>query len=231
MGSNYYQLLEIPTSADAKTIKLAYRKLAKTFHPDLNPNDPAAEAHFKRINEAYKVLSDPVRRNNYDLFHVIREPKFTTADVKRTFFGSYVKTKDSDPKTSSSKKAHRSVYSNVFVENEKQKPRSVYKLPTISWRKLPFWHYVILSILILLILLLPKADQLIVKASFAFILVYVFVSSLWVESMALSAHKKNSLASLVEISLIHVFAGLVSILLSMPLLFLIWFVVDMIPYF
>ena len=63
---DYYVLLGVPKTADEKEIKKAYRKLARRYHPDVNPNDKAAEAKFKEINEAYEVLSDKEKRRRYD---------------------------------------------------------------------------------------------------------------------------------------------------------------------
>ncbi len=68
MAKDYYAQLEVSRSADAKEIKTAYRKLARKFHPDVNPNDKAAEARFKEISEAYEVLSDPDKRKLYDQY-------------------------------------------------------------------------------------------------------------------------------------------------------------------
>jgi curved DNA-binding protein len=65
---DYYQILGVPRDADAETIRKAYRKLAKKYHPDANPNDKAAEARFKEINEANAVLSDADKRAKYDRF-------------------------------------------------------------------------------------------------------------------------------------------------------------------
>lgn len=65
---DYYDVLGISKGADDKEIKIAFRKLAKKYHPDLNPDDKEAEAKFKEINEAYEVLSDPERRAKYDQF-------------------------------------------------------------------------------------------------------------------------------------------------------------------
>jgi DnaJ-class molecular chaperone len=61
-------VLGVARDADADTIKKAYRKLARRHHPDVNPGDQAAEDKFKAISEAYDVLSDPVKRRNYDEF-------------------------------------------------------------------------------------------------------------------------------------------------------------------
>jgi curved DNA-binding protein len=63
---DYYKILGVPRDADAPAIKKAYRKLARKFHPDVNPDDPKAEGKFKEINEANEVLSDPQKRAKYD---------------------------------------------------------------------------------------------------------------------------------------------------------------------
>jgi curved DNA-binding protein len=63
---DYYKLLGVDKTASEKEIKSAFRKLARKYHPDVNPDDPQAEARFKEINEAYEVLSDPEKRAKYD---------------------------------------------------------------------------------------------------------------------------------------------------------------------
>lgn len=63
---DYYKILGVDKNASEKEIKSAFRKLARKHHPDVNPNDPQAEARFKEINEAYEVLSDPEKRTKYD---------------------------------------------------------------------------------------------------------------------------------------------------------------------
>ncbi len=65
---DYYQLLGVSRSADEVEIKKAYRKLAMQFHPDKNPNNKKAEEKFKEISEAYEILSDDQKRQNYDQF-------------------------------------------------------------------------------------------------------------------------------------------------------------------
>ncbi len=65
---DYYEVLGVDRNATEEELKRAYRKLAKKYHPDLNPDDPEAEAKFKEINEAYKVLSDPQARAQYDRY-------------------------------------------------------------------------------------------------------------------------------------------------------------------
>jgi curved DNA-binding protein len=65
---DYYKVLEIDKNASAEDIKKAYRKLARKFHPDLNPNDKEAHKKFQQINEANEVLSDPEKRKKYDQY-------------------------------------------------------------------------------------------------------------------------------------------------------------------
>jgi curved DNA-binding protein len=65
---DYYKILGIDKSASPKDIKNAYRKLARKFHPDLNPNDVDAKKNFQQINEANEVLSDPEKRKKYDQY-------------------------------------------------------------------------------------------------------------------------------------------------------------------
>ncbi|GGH24623.1 DnaJ C-terminal domain-containing protein [Dyadobacter endophyticus] len=65
---DYYQILGLDKNADDKAIKNAYRKLARKYHPDLNPNDKEAEKKFKELNEANEVLSDPEKRKKYDKY-------------------------------------------------------------------------------------------------------------------------------------------------------------------
>jgi molecular chaperone DnaJ len=65
-AKDYYGVLGVPEGAGADDIKKAYRKLAKKYHPDANPNDPQASDRFKEVGEAYAVLSDDAKRKQYD---------------------------------------------------------------------------------------------------------------------------------------------------------------------
>jgi molecular chaperone DnaJ len=71
VATDYYRTLDVDRSADAAEIKKAYRKLARKFHPDVNPGNEDAEKKFKEIQEAYAVLSDPERRQQYDTFGTV----------------------------------------------------------------------------------------------------------------------------------------------------------------
>lgn len=68
MAKNPYETLGVPRDADTDTIRKTYRKLARQYHPDLNPGDEAAEARFKEISQAYGVLGDEEKRRLYDEF-------------------------------------------------------------------------------------------------------------------------------------------------------------------
>lgn len=68
MALDYYKVLGVDRSASAEDIKSAYRKLARKYHPDLNPNDAGAKKKFQEINEANEVLSDPENRRKYDQY-------------------------------------------------------------------------------------------------------------------------------------------------------------------
>ncbi len=65
---NYYELLGVERNASPEEVKKAFRKLARQYHPDMNPGDKVAEEKFKEFNEAYRVLSDPIARSQYDQF-------------------------------------------------------------------------------------------------------------------------------------------------------------------
>ncbi len=65
-GKDFYKILGVSDKASSDEIKKAYRKLAKRYHPDANPNDPAAAERFKEVGEAYGVLSDAEKRKQYD---------------------------------------------------------------------------------------------------------------------------------------------------------------------
>src|SRR4030088_3691176 len=65
---DYYELLGVPRKASAKDIRTAFRKLARKYHPDLNPGDKSSEEKFKQLQEAYDVLSDAKKRQMYDQY-------------------------------------------------------------------------------------------------------------------------------------------------------------------
>lgn len=99
---DYYEVLGLQKGASEDEIKKAYRRLAKQYHPDLNPGDTVAEAKFKEVSEAHEILADPEKRQKYDQFgHAAFDPSFGAGaggfggfsdfggmgDIFDTFFG------------------------------------------------------------------------------------------------------------------------------------------------
>src|SRR5690625_6917679 len=72
MATDHYEVLGVSRSAGSSEIKAAYRKLAMKYHPDRNRGDVQAEETFKRINEAYAVISDDEKRASYDRYEIGR---------------------------------------------------------------------------------------------------------------------------------------------------------------
>ena len=88
--SNYYDILGVNKSASESDIKKAYRKKAMEYHPDRNQNNPQAEEKFKQVNEAYAVLSDKQKKQQYDMFGDQKfHQQYSSDDIFRgTDFGS-----------------------------------------------------------------------------------------------------------------------------------------------
>lgn len=87
MSEDYYKILGLDKSAGAEEIKKAYRKLALKYHPDRNPNNKAAEEKFKQVSEAYAVLSDSEKRQQYDQFGSAEQfrQRYSQEDIFRNF--------------------------------------------------------------------------------------------------------------------------------------------------
>ena len=86
---DFYEVMGVPKNASEDEIKKAFRKLAKQYHPDLNPGDKEAEAKFKEVNEAYEVLSDKDKRARYDQFgHAGVDPSYGAGAAGGSPFGA-----------------------------------------------------------------------------------------------------------------------------------------------
>ncbi len=84
---DYYEILGLPPEASSEEIKKVFRRLARRYHPDLNPGDKAAEERFKDIGEAYEVLSDPNKRSQYDQYSRFwKKQKFNRKSPKVSTF-------------------------------------------------------------------------------------------------------------------------------------------------
>ena len=113
MNDEYYKILEIDKNADENDIKKSYRKLAMKYHPDKNPNNKEAEEKFKKINEAYEILSDKDKRKKYDLYgkDFNNVSNISPEDIFKTFFninGDFFNF-------------------NNFNKNQPRKPKTIYK--------------------------------------------------------------------------------------------------------
>ncbi len=114
---DYYQVLGVPRTASEKDIKQAFRKLARKYHPDVNPNNKEAEAKFKEISEAYDVLHDTQKREKYDRFGENWQyaDQFTNSGSKGTpFEGFNFKTYGSQSGFDSGSGDYSSIFETLF---------------------------------------------------------------------------------------------------------------------
>ncbi len=216
MASNYYHFLGVEVDADAATIKAAYRKLAKEYHPDLNQHDPHAEAFFKRVNRAYDVLSDPIKRREYDFYLTAgsKTNRTSTSNVEQNLFNF-------DKRTGSTFNNNRTYsrfnYSDVFMGDTKEQPR--YKMSEIRWRGLPVAHYVVISGLALLFILVSafsslQNDLFIILLCWVILVIHTLMSSFWINNMTLTTIRSKPINWL-GVLFIHVLVLPISIILGL----------------
>lgn len=105
---SFYDILQVSNDASDKEIKLAYKRLAKKYHPDINPDSLDAEEKFKQVNEAYGVLSNPDLRFHYD------------QAMLNLFIDSFAQTDDIDPEVRRPNQRPRKNYSYMFEEDRKK---------------------------------------------------------------------------------------------------------------
>src|ERR1700688_2957782 len=130
-AKDYYETLKVPREASADEIKKSYRKLARKYHPDLNPGDKSAEERFKTVQEAFDVLSDDKKRKMYDQFGVYSEAGPQQAgpqqggpnmDFGGFDFSDYVRqhTAETRGRQAESGGAFRDLFSNFFRGGEQE---------------------------------------------------------------------------------------------------------------
>ncbi|NBD33072.1 MAG: DnaJ domain-containing protein [Cyanobacteria bacterium] len=128
---NYYELLDVSPDATVEEIKRAYRRLARKYHPDLNPGDKQAEETFKDLVEAYDVLCDPEERQKYDQLINSRNPK-----SRRRSQASNPKTRRSPASTENGR--YGSDFNRFVEQTFRQKTqRQTGKTPSQSSRRVP----------------------------------------------------------------------------------------------
>lgn len=123
---DYYKILGISKNASEAAIKKAYRKLARKYHPDLNPNDKVAEAKFKEINEANEVLSHPENRKKYDQYGE------NWKDAEAYEKAKQQQSRQSQQRSHGSQQTYNEedfsdFFESMFGGHERQRPRATYR--------------------------------------------------------------------------------------------------------
>jgi curved DNA-binding protein CbpA len=122
VSKNYYQILQVSPEADPATLKAAYRNLCKQYHPDLNAGS-AAEEQMKLLNEAYAVVSDPVRRKDYDAQHLNHSSTNNSSNTSSEKTSTSRTSKTTSSTTAASTRSTRPKQRKDWLEDDYAYPR------------------------------------------------------------------------------------------------------------
>jgi len=230
VAADFYQLFGLQQDADITSVKRSYRRLAKEYHPDKNSDDPYAKELFQKINEAYAVLSDPVKRVRYDDF--LDEKRYKQQrqkpQAKQSIFDTIMSFGQEDTFEEESNISHTN------RANFQSEPDVAYQQPQISasnaqkqkgfrLSSLPVTHYLCLLLIAAVFMFSPSQ-----QARSALVIVWLFYcihalfSSWWIYRVR---HKlptdKVALGGLILMT--HVLSAALSMLFLLPFLLVIYY--------
>ncbi|MEZ4606533.1 MAG: J domain-containing protein [Deinococcales bacterium] len=201
MAANYYHILGVDYDADITSIRSAYRKLAKEMHPDRNPGDPFAKELFQRVNEAYQVLSDSRRRNDYD------------HELYQSLYQANQKFEDTR------------LFDTLLTQFDSQPALNLWQ----RLRGLPLLHFFILLLLGLLLYSFKALMFYGISLTWLFFAVHTAISSWWL-ARSLSLNGSFAHPKWMMMLPVHVLSLAVAILLMIPLTLGIGLIRGYLPY-
>ena len=243
MAADFYQLFGLQQDADITSVKRSYRRLAKEYHPDKNVDDPFAKELFQKINEAYDVLSDPVKRVGYDSY--LKEKKRRQEQksfAKQSIFDTIMnfgqedtleetdvrETKIQNPQPNfQAASFHVSAQSTNQAAKQPQINNSVsankIKNPYFKLSSLPSAHYISLFLMAAMIMLIPTQEA---RAGLAlvwlFYVTHALLSSWWIYKVRNKLPKERmALGGLILMT--HVLSASLSMLFLLPFTLVIYY--------